>query len=401
MADIRYNLDTIISKAIHRPILTKTGGLELPPLYARVGVESETEYMSEGTKNELWVKATQANYNSPTNVRRLFIGDSSVTIQYYQPPIINGKSSEKYWYNYKLDIDDPLNILAFKSKNYNRLVMSAAMVGQKAPQRIVLTGTGLAAISAHWKMSNIEEIFITPSILASESIENRFALAVGVLSHFIDMSNTGNESIGGSLKQAGDLALEIFNYTNCNNIKNIRARFPRLKTIGFVTNIDKIMDLVGAKSLNDGIPTTLGEINIKWVSNNKIANELPHLCSIGIADIPFTSSNYTDFSIRAGIYKFDNEVLEPYINRYRDRVLEIGRSTRDNATGANRVENKATIEKSKYEETLDILEKDKGKNAVSAILQLTFARSSKKEIDEVFNSMSSEGGQKYRKLLGR
>ena len=60
-----------------------------------------------------------------------------------------------------------------------------------------------------------------------------------------------------------------------------------------------------------------------------------------------------------------------------------------------------SIEKSKYEETLDILEKDKGKNAVSAILQLTFARSSKKEIDEVFNSMSSEGGQKYRKLLGR
>ena len=391
--DTKYNLDTIISKAIHRPIIVKASGSDmLAPLYTRVGDASETDYMAESTKNPDWVKASQANYNSPTNVRKLFIGDRYATIQYFQPPIIGGKKSDKCWYSYKLDIDEPLNILAWKAYNCSR------STSYEKGQKVSLTGTGLSALSAHWKMSNVEEIFITPSILLSETILNRFASARSIAESFINLYN-GEETSGKLVNNAGQLALEIFEYANGNNIKNLRSRFPRLKTICFITNLDKLMEVNGAKNIGGGIPRNVSEVNIKWLNVMAKTTQIAKISSVGNFNIPVESSGvYIEFSVRPGIYRFDAEVLEGYFQRYKDGVLEIGRKNRDN--DKDKIEDKHEV-KSEYERLLEKIEAEKGQEVLTAILQLTFGRSNMEEINEAFNSMSSAGGSRYRKLLGR
>lgn len=393
MADIKYNLDNIISKAIHRPIISKNE--DLPPLYARIGTDTETSYDLEGMKNHLWQKATLVNYNSPTNVRRLFIGDKHATIQYYKPPIVKGKPSGKYWSTYSLNVPEGLNILAFKSLNYNRFVMDAAMRGAKTPDRIVLTQTGLGALSAHWKMSNIEEIFITPSILVSQDIMDRYPEAQELYSRFIDIQTGGY--IPGKIIESR-LPLQIFEDSNGANIKNIRTRFPRLRTVSLVSNIDVLIERPNATNLREGLTSTVAELGLKWFSHIKGLGA-SSISSFVLNDVPFDSSVQTEFSIRPGIYKFDKQILEPYAAEYKNKVLELGRKQRDAQSGTQKTEENTV--KSEYEQYLDQLISDKGESITRAAIQLTFARSSKEEIDKAFSEMSTAGKTKYRQMLGR
>lgn len=393
MADIKYNLDNIISKAIHRPIISKNE--DLPPLYARIGTDTETTYDLEGMKNPLWQKASLINYNSPTNVRRLFIGDKSATIQYYKPPIVKGKTSGKYWSTYSLGTPEGLNILALKSLNHNRFVMDAAMRGEKAPDMVVLTQTGLGALSNHWKMSNIEEVFITPSILASQDIISRFPEAQAVYSRLIDQQS--GAYIPGKLIES-NLPLQIFESVNGANIKNIRTRFPRLRTVAIVSNLDSLMTLQNAMNLREGLPATVAELGLKWFSHIKNYGA-SGISSFVINDVPFDGSVQTEFSIRPGIYKFDKQILEPYAAEYKAKVIELGRKRRDEASGT--IEKKENTLKSEYEQYLDNLFNEKGETIVRAAIQLAFARSTKEEIDKTFNEMSTQGKTKYRQMLGR
>lgn len=389
MADNRYNLDTLISKYIHRPIIKSDE--TLPPLYARVGTENESTFDLDGMKNPIWQQAVASNYNSPTNVRRLFIGDKKVSIQYFQPPISGGKSSGKYWVTYNIKPNEELDKLAFNVLNYNQVVMDAAMKGERKPDRASLSKTGMGAFSNHWKMSNIEEVYITPSILMSEDIRAQFGDAEKVFAAFMA------KPVGVLLQ--GDLPLKIFEYANGFNIKNIRTRFPRLRTVAFATNIDKLLELRGATNLREGLPAELSDLGLRWFD---------HVAKLGAgqvssfmqAQVPFeTTQPCVEFSIRPGIYKFDATILQPFVDKYKAKVLELGRKQRDAARQQQMEQEKAA--KSEYETYLDELLQTKGEAITKAAIQLTFARSTKEEIDSTFNEMSTDGKQKYRQMLGR
>lgn len=391
MADNKYNLDSIISKYIHRPILKASDNL--PPLYARTGSESESQSDLEGMSNPLWQKAVQVRYNSPTNVRRLFISDNGVSIQYFQPPFNANEASggNKYWATYSFLSDEKLSTMAYNVLNYNQLVMDAAMRNASKPDRTVVTKTGLGALSNNWKMSNVEEIYITPSILVSEDIRNRFQTAESVYMAF--QANPTGKLFN------DELPLRIFEYANGSNIKDIRSRFPRLRTVAFATNLDKVLEVPKITSLREGLPAETSELGLKWFKHAAKFN-IQGLTSLMVADVPFESkAPCVEFAIRPGIYKFDATVLQPFVDKYKAKVTELGRQQRDALK--NIIKEEAKAAKSEYERMLDSICETKGDTVVAAAIQLTFARSTKDEIDKVFSEMSSEGNQKYRKMLGR
>lgn len=376
MAVSKYNLDQIVSKYIHRPILAKE---DLPPLYARMGAENETSFDAEGMKNPKWQQAVLTTYNSPTNIRRLFITGKHVYIQYYKPPIVKGKpSTAGNWAEYTFTNNDSLEVIG---KN--------GLIGTLGTDRIEIVKTGLGALSNHWKVSNIEEIYIDHWILVSSDVRQRYSEAEGVLQACL----TGKQ-----VRATSQLLLSIFEQSNGDNIKNIRTRFPRLKTLALLSNLDQIMQVEGSK-IRDTLPNSVNDIGKEWWKcvNNSIRNSFGTFVVSDVPGLPSGPNN--NFAIRPGIYRFDAEVLSDYVEKYKARVLELGRQQRDKKAQQGKEEEK--LEKSEYEVYLDSLKEQYSEAIVKAAIQLTFAHSSKEEIDKSFNSMSTEGRQYYRKLLGK
>ena len=381
MGVTKINLDNLVSYYIHRPILSGKGTDGLPPLYARSGTESESTYDSEGMKNLIWQNNSKNTYNSPTNIRRLFIGGHKVYIQYYQPYISNGASSGRYWVEYTYSSKDDIGELA---KN---------IANSQSPDTVQFTKTGLGALSSHWKVSNIEELFITPDILLSYDVMQWMPNAIKIYQIAV-------RSNPGSLFKDQTI-LGIFEKVNGGNIQSIRSRYPRLKTLGLITNIEQMMKVENAQNLREGLPTSLSDLGQRWVSHaNKIGATKLGTCII--CDVPFESkSSLFDFAVRPGIYRFDAEVLSPYVEKYKSRVLELGRMQRDKKSGKAVEEEDKQIKKSEFEVYLDELSDKFDINIVQGVIKLGMSAYNSEEIDKEFSLMTEEGRLKYRKLLGR
>lgn len=393
MADGKYNLDAIISKAIHRPAITARP--ELPPLYARIGNESETTIDAAGLKDPTWLAKAQTTYNSPTNVRRLFIGENKVYIQYYQPYISNGKSSGKYWIEFAYTGEDTINNMIDYVRTLPQRKHEAVVNNCKQPNNPTITKTGLGGLSNHWKMSNIEEIYMTPALALS--LDNRTLLGK-YADHLITILS---QNITNKVYKT-DCALQMFVHANGSNIKNIRARFPRLRTVAFLTNIDMLMQQPGVRNLRDGLPVTVADLKVTWYKHiDKLG--LLNTCCLVYSDVPFEDKNpVLDFAIRSGIYRFDAEVLEKYAESYKSKALEIARLQRDKAQGQVKQGNpQEPTEKSDFEKILDQSFESDGQSVVSAALQLTLSRVKTEDLNKIFDTFTSEGKAKYRQLVGR
>ena len=74
------NLDKMLTEMVHRP------RIDGYPLYTRVDNLMES---GDGTtvtdKGSKWERASKVSYNSPGNIRRLFITHQGVFIHYYAP----------------------------------------------------------------------------------------------------------------------------------------------------------------------------------------------------------------------------------------------------------------------------------------------------------------------------
>ena len=396
MADGKYNLDNIISKAIHRPAIKSRP--ELPPLYARVGNESESTIDANALKDPVWIAKAQESFNSPTNVRRLFIGDRKVYIQYYVPYIMNGKSADKLWAEYSYEQGNSLEDMVNDAESYKQRQQEALANRTKMPPKLSITKTGLGGISAHWKMSNIEEVYVTPSIVYSEDVQR--IIGPGLAQQVLGLVR---QSPVGKLGKLTNV-LTIFEAANGGNIKNIRSRFPRLRTVAFMTNIDATMQQTGAK-IESRLPSQLSDLTVKWYKYAQEKGFINNSCTVAFADVPFDKEDTgLEFIARPAIYKFDAIYLEAYFNKYKEKGLSLARSARDKALG--RAEEQDTskrevVSKSTFEQMLDKSYESDGLAVVSATLQLTFSTNTKEEIDKVFASFTKEGRDRYRKLLGR
>lgn len=386
MGKVTINLDTLVSQAIHRP---SVDGL---PLYTRIDGNEQT---NESKKSEKWIRASKSIYSSPNNVRRVFVTGDRVVVQLYKPIIKNGKPDESgTWREIKYAeqlnlfkaVEDSLYYLTKISRYYMETAVNPNAV---EPVRYRITGTGLSALSNPWVCSNIEEIYFDWTLLAAE----QFSFAGIGCDKLLNSYINGTRGL-----QSNKIPTAMVLHANSGNITDIRNRFPRLKCVGLIGNLSNILDSDTDKgksiieSIEDGAKTWCKlEKNIalmKAGGDLVIINELD--------DIPMGIN--TNFSIRSGIYKYDDEVLQPYFDSYVAKVTAYRVKQKESAEKATR------IEKSDLERALDAIIVDKddaiAKKIIKPVLMLTFDGMAKSEVERVYREMSSEGEKKYRALMG-
>jgi hypothetical protein len=86
MAETSINYGKMIREAIHQPNVKCADG-KVVPLYART---SYTE-RDEETRQPEFMEKSQQLYSSPNNIRRVYIGDESVAVEFFRAPVGAGR----------------------------------------------------------------------------------------------------------------------------------------------------------------------------------------------------------------------------------------------------------------------------------------------------------------------
>ena len=385
MATINKNIDNIIAKAVHGPKVDDI------PLYARLDGDQEQGFnKTAGNKSEKWEKACLSSYTSPNNVRKVFISGDKVVVQLYKPVIIKGKpDSRGCWREFTIPKEDSLRDNAIKSLTYQQRRSKYFMEQQinpnaKEPDLIRIRGTGLGALSSPWVCSNIEEVYFDWTLLASEKYRNAGIGCEELLQEYLKGKR--------GFMQHG-LPLDMFLHANMGNVQDLRSRYPRLRVVGLISELGKILELpfdrgkTGLDSLEDSVKLWVkSDVNVELL---KKSNSLIVVTQVN-EDIPLYNPK---FALRDGIYKYDEEVLREYFSGYARRV---------DARGSGRSLKKVVdtkVEKSELEILLDNIQDKYGTKEVRNTLLLTFSGRPINEMEEAFAEMSAEGEKKYRDLI--
>jgi len=361
------NLDKIFAGVIHSPKIGDT------PLYTRI------DNVYEESKSEKWLKAAGRNFNSPNNIRRVFIGSSKVLVQFYKPPIRNGKASTNgNWLEVSLGED--LYETTKKFIGYNQEIRQYYMekaINPKAiePEKVKVQGLGLKVFSSPWVVSNIEEVYFDTSVLLSEDIRGAIPGAQAVFEGWV----------GGKLQGVinTNLGRDLFFTANGVSENDYRKRYPRLRTIGVVSNLESLFGGVD-REFRDGIWMT-SNIGVRLLKDSG--------ASFIYNDLGKDLKNYNPaFHCRDGIYVYDRDILVEYIERYKNKASQ---GTSEKKQEVVEVRTK----KSAFEVHLDKIRELRGDAYVLKALIIGLNGVEKSEIEEIFRAMSSEGEVMYRKLL--
>ena len=266
--------------AIHRPRIDDF------PVYARV--DNDIQELSNRT--DKWKANTEKIYNSPTNIRRVYFTYKGIYVNYYQPV----KGGDKYL---KAGIGST-NLKEIIIKNsYNK--------------DYKFSGCYLTAITNPWVCSNIEEIYFDWSMFMSSDVLN---LGFGdLLRESLSSFNGSNNGI--DLKVIQILFARYCMNSNEININELKERFPRLKVVGYIRDLENIytslINKPGKKGIEDFIlPWCIGVEEIK----KSLAQRTSTLWLL-----PDANKFISKAIIRDNTYKFDRDILANYfknLNEY-------------------------------------------------------------------------------------
>lgn len=388
MANITKNLDTIVAQAINGP---KVDGI---PLYTRL--DGEQEGFTGSVRSDKWERASKTTYTSPTNIRRVFISGTKVVIQTYKPAIIRGKpDSQGCWREFSLEGENNLINCAMKSMNYDEDMRKYFMEKQinpnaKEPDRVTMRGTGLGALSKPWVVSNVEEVYFDWTLLTGDMNRNAGVGCEELLVSYFQGKR-------GYLKLT--TAIDLFTLANLGNSGDIKTRFPRLRCVGIISELGKILN----SKFDKGRPI-IEAINNKdntklWCTMDDNINLIRQSNSLIMMNEVRENSGYNlEYSIRAGVYKYDDEILQDYFEDYEKKVKENTFNMPDKHEGRTDEESLKT-NKSELEYLLDSMIEAAGQEETRRLLLISLAGANIQELNKEFNEMSAEGEKRYRDMM--
>lgn len=377
---VKINLDTLIAKCVHRPLAS--GDDSMIPLYSRNDGLFDTGYVGEGngdiSRSERWIKTSERFYNSPNNVKRIFITYKGVTIHLFKPIFGDSNKNLSKFYSFKsvgVDSESLLNELKGR-------------IGGN-PANLDITRTGLNAIKKPWSCSNIEEIYFDWTLLLSSDPIFTCKNYLGYYTRF----NTNNVQDATPLYRS---LLDVINISE-DNLKN---SYPRLKVIGYVSTLQNIMDIV-----NKNRDTYLDTDDTVWCQNPYIKQAIENPRSlVALHKIKGVPRYNTKFITRS-FYRFDEEILKLHfdnvVNAIEKKVRQNQKTivVNDNKeVETNTGINTENVAKSSYEialdDTYDLIKAD------GVYLSLKVMRESlgDKEWLGLFEAMSPQGREKYQTL---
>ena len=323
-AKIQKNLNKIIKDATHRP-QSSDGNV----LYAKVpgysGGSEGDRIDTEAEKSPAYKAASEHSYNSPTNIRRIFITGKEVVVQYYASMVVKNTQTVKKWHNVSFKSGDDLfqvasDILTYPEK-MNQYIMEKT-VDSKAvePEGYTITGLGIRVASEPWVCSNLEEMYFDWTLLMSPDIARYFPPYLSDNNGIANLLNKTSQA----QENVNDICSRLFADYNSSGIKDIRKRFPRLKSVGMISNLYDVLNHPSMIKIDNDF-NNMEEAQQTWYSLNR--NLIAQSNSIVyISDLSEGISKLNDvFVVKDNVYKFDFEKLKGEFEKYTTKIKDYKR----------------------------------------------------------------------------
>ena len=397
------SIPSLLSKYIHIPNTEQlvNGKKETIVFYTRTEDNKADLTKSEGIilQDTQLQALSKTTFSSPNNVRRLFITGNRVLIQLYRPRMYKGKlDGAGNWYEYKYKKEDNLRDLAIKALNYEveleayNISKINGMGELDKPEKIELTGNILSILTRSWVLNNIEEVYIDWTPLVSRDIYYKYPEVPQLIDGILNR--------GGSGRLNSNILEELLLDGSSGNLQNMRSRFPRLKSIMLISNLDMILDMdYDRGKTNSDAYSEYGKFWFELEINSNLIKSTNNLIIMSTFMNDLERLN-TNFHIQTGIYKYDNEILNEFFINLKDRILKYGREQRDkrmvDGTGGNEpgdTEDVGSI--GGLELYLNNMAENFGEARAKQILQLSLPVITKADFDEIKSRFSVEGQQKY------
>lgn len=391
----QINLDTVISRAIHRPV-----SADKKPLYRRPdGYTTNSENHSDS-----WNKLIETNYSSPNNIRRIFITHDGVILHLYKPfkttnQSLSGKTEIRVSYESLFEADDDKSF----DPNYlmmqlqNELAVNANLILSGYSQTLNgIKGTGLGALKSDVSASNVEEIYFDWTLFLTSDFATSVKFWLGTLSK----ENSGNGVIFNNDKIHSSGITEIIYRIFASSIKDnatINRTFQRLKYVGYISKLQEIYD----KSQRKPGRQDVQGFCTPWL-DNPVVSQLVKGQGNGVFSciyrIPQRSRYIATFALRQEYYYFDTEVLRPYFNEWSAKIANYQRESQAVGMYKNTQTNSAnttttTVEKSPFEKMLDNIS-HRSLDAAKKMAKQVY-NASERSRQETLNLLSDEGKKRY------
>ena len=401
MATHNISYNSKILEIMHRPT-TKTNKY---PLYTKVGSYDGNEERNTQAENDPeYQRMSQTVFNSPTNIRRLFITGKDITIHYYTKPHADGArklSSPNY-------VGDSIFDIAEKMFKYNEqyatyLAEKTINKNAKEPDKYNITGNVVGIASSTYACNNLEEIYFDWTILLSQDVKPYFQVDDRTI------YNLANGMAPGGLK-VDDACLNFFKAFNLGGSKEIRKRFPRLRVIGIVSNLYNLFDTYRGNSYY--LPTavldagkienykTWYELNLDKIEKSNSACWVSFLTDIKIPNL--------EFIIKDNHFKFDAEDFKSWVNEHISAVKKAF-SNKPNANNSqsqqkeekeNQQQEVVNTQIGEIENEFIRIKSAYGTNTLQKIIVASIAGMSKGEIVNVANTFTMANKKEFEQLTG-
>lgn len=314
MSNINISFNTIISKAMHRPI-SKDGDILYPKLDSYKG---EVEGNSTAEQKQSYRIASEHNYNSPTNIRKLFITGKNVAVQYYAAPKMQ-KNNGLYYIKKSLSnniFEVVSKILTYNSDKSRYMMEKTINTKAVEPDNYKVTGSVIGVISKPYTCNNIEEIYMDWTFLASQE--------AGIYFPELYNSDTIQVLLNKQTKfteMINDKMEKYFCEFNTGGVKDIRTRFPRLKAIGMISDLDDILEHPSMVILDRRFNNIEEQKSTWYAANRELIKQSQSIVLLSDLSkgIPRLNNN---FKVKNTQYKYDKFVLEPLVEAYKKKLNE-------------------------------------------------------------------------------
>lgn len=357
--NVSVNLNAAINKAMHRPI-TKNGEYTL---YTKFGDSSSVEstQMTEAEKDAEFIEKSKSNFNSPTNIRRVFVTHNKVYVHYYCPYIVNNSPCGKYTSEVELipvpgNKSTTLYEIASSMAEFSEINQAFKTQGGRAASTVFAeqgrkiyktSGTMINIISSYYACNNIEELYFDWTLLMSNDIEAYLPVTHRITANRAVLNNWTHSD---SYKQNYDnFMLELMcQILDLRTKEDILKKFPRLKALGIISNLADIMKnpaVINGNGLLQNRTDTKAWLEV----NSELIHRSNSIVQISFLQQQLSKPNYT-FKVKDQQYKFDHDYLKDYVDKYKKAFENILRT--GNAEGTIQ---KAEQKPKEIDETLDRL----------------------------------------------
>lgn len=310
----KLNLNDLIGRTLHcHPYLRIDGGL---------------------AGNDEFTKVTEKRnnvYTSPRNVRKIFIKSTGIDVVYYRPIVGKGDAlSETLSYS-----EENKKLLKMALEDFINKVQSG---NSDILNRVTISGTGFSTFLKDLSVSNLEELYFDWTLLlGNEELLGTFLLkSVNAEPFSIIGLDTETDTYYNEINSVNKITKEMvcaksisqtksalvssfYNYivkNMCNNSDELSVKFPRLKTIGFISNSNYRLKSDGAISKNDILNYNKNNLfnDTKYESLGDLRKSLSSNGIFKFSLFVSTGVNlYTsNFRVDTATYQFDKDFLYDY-----------------------------------------------------------------------------------------